>query len=264
MGSFVLARGESPPDGLRRTAVAEVRAALTSIKTLPSMEAIHEFRRATKRIRALLRIGEYLHDQESESLDHFFRHLALKASAIRDLTVRIRLLEKQKRKLSSPWEVLQCERMEEQWQTQLEVFNFEALKADLIKGLRTALRLLSLWPGIAPTRKDLKAALKKARTKAKKAREKALKDPIPDNLHSWRKRTKTECNLRHFLNKSVKHSSKNRLNRLKHLSDLLGKDHDLVLLEESLAKDLVPRKAELGTLIAQERSRLQKHISCAA
>jgi len=259
MGKFVLSSGETPCEGLRRAATSEVHTALTSIQTLPPMEAIHEFRRATKRLRALLRIGMHLHDEQSETLNNHFRYLASKASAVRDLAVRIRLIEKIKGKISRPDELRFCERLEERWKTQLELFNMDSLKANLANGLRTALRLLPTYPGIDISKDDLECVLKKACTKAKNARKKALKARTPKNLHCWRKRTKTECNLRHLLSKTVKPSSKARLKPLKRLGDLLGSDHDLVLLEENLARFHAPSK-EIQAFICKKRARLQRQI----
>ena len=111
MAKFALARGESPSHGLRRTVAEEIRVATCGLKTLPPMEAIHEFRRATKHIRALLQLG--CRDKGEQQLRDCFKTLALKASTARDLSVRERLLAKMRGDCSRPREIRLCEYLEQ-------------------------------------------------------------------------------------------------------------------------------------------------------
>jgi len=260
MAKFALAGEESPSHGLHRTAEEEVKAAIEGLKRLPPMEAIHEFRRATKRLRALLRLGCPDRDEESAKLYNLFKTLASKASEARDISVRLRLLRKINGELTHPSQLIPCEHLEQRCVLQLQMLNVRTLRAELLTRLHVALRLLQNWPSSHPTRRDLKRALKNAETKASKAEKKARENPTTENLHRWRRRVKTECSMRHFLRKSLVHSNGAAARRLKKLTDLLGDDHDLALLDECVAQIRSRGKRPIRALIADKRCKLQKQI----
>jgi CHAD domain-containing protein len=62
-----------------------------------------------------------------------------------------------------------------------------------------------------------------------------LKDPASENFHEWRKRVKDLSYHLQMLNPIWPEQICAAASELKELSDYLGDDHDLVLLEQAIA-----------------------------
>lgn len=88
-----------------------------------------------------------------------------------------------------------------------------------------------------------KRALKKSRARAGRRRKEALAHPSNESFHDWRKAVKI---LGHQL--ELAGGPKKEISRLEKLGDVLGKDHDLVLLEKLLKRKHAELRAKAAKL----------------
>jgi CHAD domain-containing protein len=283
MGGFKLGGEEAPWQGLRRVAAGQIRQAIADLKNLPTEESLHNFRTATKKTRALLRLALYgagkKHSnsppprgsrplvgntvvlsprQQTKALIGYFGMLAKMAAPVRDLNVKIRAIKKLRKYVLNPSELRLCEFMLERFVLQLQLIDVELIKARIPAELRVALSMLRNWPCTKLSPKDLKRGWKRARTKTWKAGKIALSHPTVPRLHQWRKRAKTLWYTTRFLQKSVPDDNGKLARNLEELTELLGEDHDLALLEEALTKIPSKAKKNLRAVIAKKRLKLQQ------
>jgi len=86
----------------------------------------------------------------------------------------------------------------------------------------------------------------------------ALANPENESLHEWRKRAKTWW----YQTRLLKAHSAKKMDKLcqdlETLTECLGEDHDLALVEQTLGKTNSAAQAELLVLLKKKRARLQK------
>lgn len=120
--------------------------------------------------------------------------------------------------------------------------------------LKGSLSRIDAWDDAGIAWKEVARALKHFYKRGRAAFRKAADDPSTENLHRWRKRAK---DLLHGL-KLVKPANPKAARRLAKdlgkMCDLLGIDHDLAMLHETLEQAGIGReKAVLDKLIAARR-----------
>jgi CHAD domain-containing protein len=258
---FRLSAHEPAPAELHRVLDARFDTAIAELERLghDPVRAVHEGRKAIKRLRAVLRLargalGDNAYRRENASLRDAGRRLA----PLRDAMAMSDVLEALAAQSHSEIEEGELERVRKRLRDRSD--NVHVLLdsptgavADVLVSLRAARVRLRDEPlaadGLRPLLKGLRGVYRRGRACYRSARE----DPSTENLHAWRKRAK---DLRYGA-ELLREADPKRLRPIRReartLSELLGHDHDLAVLAES-AGDC----QSILTAIAGRRSRLHR------
>jgi len=233
-------KDESVQDAVRRVTRHQVEAVVELIDAGKREDdiTIHELRKATKKLRALLRLvrpvfAEF--DRENQAL----RDIARSMSVLRDATILIGSFD----------------RVVEAYGTQLDrqalgtvrarlTRRRNALVADtdvdgLLAKARTDLRALERrshdWTLAADGFDALQRGLRTSYRRARHAMRDARATPTPDCMHEWRKRTKDHWYHARLLEAIWEGPMQAHSNAAHALGDQLGDHHDLTVFLANLA-----------------------------
>jgi CHAD domain-containing protein len=272
--------GERPGDALRRMALGQIDVARECLcGELPlDTRAVHELRKAIKRLRALLRLldGELEH---AGAEDRVLRDLGRRLSRARDAAVLLGTLEAvlaEEPKLTSSKRVrslrrrLALERAHAERETLSDPRLREEMLADLVQLRERVERWRLLEDGHdAPVERGLRAIYRRGRRQHRRL-QRGKRSGMRER-HEWRKRVKDLRYAAEMLQRSGPAPADPRSARAAHmdrtakladrLAELLGEEHDLGLLAQWLdgegTRDATGRRA-LGS---RTRRRLQKTIA---
>ena len=265
--SFRFEHDESPEDGFRRIAREQVGKAIDTIESDDAGEhaAVHEVRKRCKKVRGLARLvrpGFPGYDDANA----WFRETARELSDLRDATTLLETLDALTERLDG---VLAPDAFDDVRRTLFE--RRESVVAE--QGLEDRLdhareRLREGSDRIGDWRLDETAVdavadgLAKTYGRARAAMDAAYDDPEPDRFHEWRKRVKYHRYHARLLRRLWPPVLEPWRDETKHLSDLLGDEHDLTVLRRTLAAE--PERFEdaehvpvLRSLAAMRRQELR-------
>jgi CHAD domain-containing protein len=271
--SFELKRKETVPDGIRRIICERVEKAVevldgNSRKSVGD-EAVHEARKKFKQVRGALRMVEKELGNKRFGLEnHTFRDAGRPLSEVRDAKVMIDTLEgladHYKDQLSSgalkeTRAALEARRRE----VRKRVLEKDHAPRSIVSEVRKSCRRAADWPMTHEGWKAIAAGLRQTYSQARDAMHAALRDGSDESYHEWRKRTKDLRYGIELLARAWPETMQPMAESAKHLTDLLGEDHDLAVLQgivENELKDGVPdsERELLKPLAAQRRCDLQK------
>ena len=135
--------------------------------------------------------------------------------------------------------------------------------ADVIAALEAAERRVDAWPLAGAGHATLLAGVTRAYARGREARAAARAEPDPELLHAWRKRAKDLWYHERLLAPAWPVVLKAHAKEAHRLTELLGDDHDLAVLDARLASaaPLAPAvdaaRAELRALVADRSARLR-------
>ena len=200
-------------------------------------EAVHDVRKEIKKMRAILRlvragIGKAAYGEHTDAL----RSAADRMTALRDAEVKLGafddLVKYFKRKLApQPFPQIKAA-LRKNCRTEEDHF-FRGGSIASVKGIlcnekqhSDDLQIKSDgWKAIEP-------GLKKIYGRGREAFESADRDPSPENFHAWRKRVKDLGHQLQLLCPARPRKFRARTEKLDKLGELLGDDHDLVMLRQ--------------------------------
>jgi CHAD domain-containing protein len=265
--AYKLEPGETEAEAIRRCGREQLELAITKLSdevTDDPVEAVHDARKALKKERSLLRLARGTFKPGARRrLNASLRDAGQRLSDARDAEVMIEAVED----LSS------------RYAGQLPVASFEALKQHLEERAATARgslavagevaeELKSLRSGVDewPLRRDGWAAfaggLERCYRRGRHGYRLATREPTTENLHEWRKRVKDLWYHVRLLEPLSPGTLQGYAEEAHELSDLLGDDHDLAVLRETLVADAgavasIPDLDSLLALIEQRQQQLQ-------
>jgi CHAD domain-containing protein len=241
--AYRLKRGESVIRGLKRVAREEMEQAggqLSGHKKPGRDEAIHDARKSIKKVRALLRLAsaeqEGIYGRENARL----RDIARRLSKFRDAFAIIETFDELKKKfppetrnkLGSVRLALTKRRSQSAREEDVGIVILEAATA-----LRRAAKRVKTWPLRADGFAAIGPGLEETFRAGRKALARVRKDARADNLHELRKRVKDHWYHLRLLEDLWTDVIKATENSLKDLETLLGNDHNLVVLGETIMAD---------------------------
>ncbi|HEX6460795.1 MAG TPA: CHAD domain-containing protein [Thermoleophilaceae bacterium] len=239
---FKLHMREPVADGIRRIARGQIEEVLDRLEGRTDEgfgTAVHESRKSLKRLRAIVRlvrdeVGDDVYRRENAC----FRDVGRALSGPRDAHILIEALDSLTERYSDETADLTA------FRAQLERA-YEALQAELTEGspllaelaaeLRAAEDRVADWRLRDRGFRLVSPGLDRAYRRGRRAYRAALDDPSPEHLHEWRKRVKDLWYSLQILEEAGPRRIKKLASEAHDLSDLLGEDHDFVVLEQRSA-----------------------------
>jgi CHAD domain len=251
---FGLAPGEPLADALPRIALGQVDLTLELLASengALNAKAVHETRKALKRLRALLRLVEQqLGEQQFARENDALRNTAQRLSSARDAEVMLgtldALLASHPRKLGRRRGVLKLRKrmLEEQQRVQRATLSDPATRTALVAELNGFRARVAAWtladrPRIALVERDLTRLYRQGQKRHLRVLRGKGQQTIA--MHQWRKRVKELRYAAEILQRrdtSQRRSAEERLRKVARradaLGELLGEEHDLALLAQHL------------------------------
>ncbi len=249
--AFELKANESVGAGIARNVRNQIEKAIEYLDakakppraTSPEKDPVGEVRKCFKRIRAALRmareeLGEELYQEENWS----FRDAARPLTQVRDARVLVETAERLKPQLLEAigpgcYAKIHTALVTNRQEVVHQVLDQRKAFATVADFAARALARLAGWKlqhdGWAAVEPGLRRVYRQGRRALAVARE----SPSVANLHEWRKQTKYLWHQLQLLEAAWTPGEKEFVDRTHRLATLLGEDHDLAVLRQTLAAD---------------------------
>jgi CHAD domain-containing protein len=262
--NFRFKRRESIATGFARIAGEQIAIAAAQLEK-GADEGVHEARKCIKRVRSLLllfrrALPDGTYDRENDAL----RTAADSLSSLRDAQVRIAVFD-------SVAAGMKAGGIAGARRQLLVAFNAAAAPGSVspISATVTSLRAIAArLPGLKPDTgwSVLSRGLRTTYRRARKAHAAAKAEATTTAIHAWRRRSKDFEYQAQLLRKIDSGAMKSCIRTAGQLTDLLGDDHDLAVLDRSLveAPGLPDELREkLRARIARRRRKIQRRAFAA-
>jgi CHAD domain-containing protein len=274
---YRLEADEAPKQGISRVARGELDLTIGLLETAPNgdggADAVHEARKALKRLRALLRVSRpALEDARYRRENVVLRDAGRELSDARDAQVMVETLDSLLERFADElpagaWTRLREELARTAAQAQVESSgNYE----NVLDVLSRTRERVSSWPLPQQNgRASLAQGFAKIYKQGRRAHRQAGAEPSAKSFHELRKRAKDLWHASQLLEAICPEKFKRLAKEAHRLSDLLGDDHDLsVLLDHAGQHPDLLRPGELKLLasVVGLRSQSLRHqaLDCAA
>ena len=242
--------------------LAKVRQALAVAEDEPD-RGIHEARKRLKRLRGLVRLirrslGKEAYHRENRA----FRDAGRALAPLRDSAVRIRLVGSLRDDVSDDAKAALDPVIGKLRERHAALLSEEASKAlaKARKKLEGAEERVADWPLDGDAGFELlRGGLLEVYARGRREMRKAFVDPSAENLHEWRKRAKY---LRHqidLLSPAWPEMMGLAEDSLHELTTLLGDDHDLAVVRETLQAELPAAAASNAALAEIQETLADRH-----
>ena len=243
--AFRLYEEEAIPDGIRRIARGQLERAhdeLGDSSKRRLSDAVHESRKAFKRLRATVRLARgAIGDDTYRRENRAFRDAGRRLSGVRDASVLIETLDEIE---SACGEFLPTGattrlrgRLEDERKRALDsLHEDDALVTAVLAEIEHARTRTAAWTFEAEDFAALAPGLRRIYRRGRKAHQRAQADPTTENLHEWRKRVKDLWHAEQILRPAAPKKMKTVAQRTHALADLLGDDHDLAELRSYVVR----------------------------
>lgn len=254
--AYKLAPEETVTEGLARCArdqLDRATKALTEEIDADPVVAVHTARKAIKKERALLRLARGSLDNRQRSTENAnLRDTARRLAGARDAEVMVQTLD----------------RLSERFAGQLPEATFAAARApleterpaepaaagdsgvlDAVEELRAIRTRVDSWQLSQDDFDAFAPGLRRSYRDGRRAMRRVRREPSLENLHEWRKRVKDVWYELRLLAPVCGPLIHGAAEEAKHLSKLLGDDHDLGILQEAVTRIAPEVAADLEPLV---------------
>lgn len=233
---------ESLPEGIRRVAREQIDGALKQLgnKQRPQQQRIQQARKRFKKLRGLLRlvrpaIGNRVYKRENIC----FRDAGRAFAEVRDADAVIETCDAFQADLihalgASRFDTLRAALVQRHQQMVGKHSNLDATIAQVRDDLHAAHERVSTWPLTDTDFAMLEAGLQKTYQRGRKAQARAYAEPTAEQFHTWRKRVKYHWYHTRLLEYVWAEVMAGQRHTIKYLSGLLGDDHDLAVLWQTV------------------------------
>jgi len=248
---------------------------LTGVRRVSRDEAVHEWRTSVKKIRAVLRlvrpeIGRKTYSKQNAR----FREAARPLSEVRDAKILVEGLDKLTERFREQLAGRAFDGIRGQLQADLRAVHKRVLDkqhafAAAARSIRQARRTIKSWTDVRNRWSSIGQGLRQTYRGAREAYEDAMADASVGNLHQWRKQVKYLRYQLNILRPIWPERMEELINEADQMGQLLGDDHDLAVLCETLTGE-PQRFGEasdvqlLLALIDRRRAELQQDASLLA
>ncbi len=237
-------------------------------KTRQVEQGIHQGRKSLKRTRALIRlVRQPLGEETYASANATLRDAARQVSGLRDLAAMQTTLDElqlrfPRKSLARSVEVARKEIATWQTDARAQMRGQNRQRQAALEMLEKGLDLIPAWVETQGDFAWLRPGVQKIYAQGKQGLADSLDHPDTHTLHDWRKRVKYLWHQLQLLNNCWPQLLAPLAEECHRLSDLLGDDHDLAVIEDAiregrLLQGRVPGKAELVHALAASRDKLR-------
>jgi len=259
---FAFKCGETVPDGVLRIVREQLdkAAAELSGSDAERAEAIHQARKRFKKLRAVLRLVRGSLGEQYALENARFRDLGRKLSVSRDVTAVLESFDALQERVSqqlSPAALQELRQFltERRDRALGEQANLDEKVGAVLAEIGNARAALEHWRLPEDSFDLLAPGFGKTYGRGRDARKRAAKRARDEDYHDWRKRVKYHWYHIRMLRDVWTGPLKVRASELETLSDLLGDDHDLVVLRGLLVQEEPGNAQERELLSALIRQR---------
>lgn len=244
--SFALKSDESLRRGVRRIARKEMehaREQMAGTSNGSRDAAVHEARKCFKKVRALLRLMRpAISTQNYRYENTALRDAARPMTEVRDARVLVETLDKiiqhfAKRVRGQPFARIRKELMSYQREIRKQVLDDKHAFATVETALREALKRLNGWTDVPDRWSSMGDGVRQVYRQARQAFATATAEPTVENLHEWRKQVKYLRYQLEILRTLWPEVMEPLAGQTDHLGEILGNDHDLAVLRQTLTQD---------------------------
>ncbi|MDC7828826.1 MULTISPECIES: CHAD domain-containing protein [Pseudomonas] len=254
---------QAADEEVRRVVTDRLVQAETSLAS-GTPKGVHETRKRLKELRALLRLLHgALGKRAFVSRNRRLRDLGRQLSSLRDSAALVeswdKLGESDRKRFASPAMKRVRQRLQERADQQIAAASGHPELLEELTALREEVAGWKLsGKGFGLFARGLEDNYKAGRQALKTARDK----PTDETLHDWRKRVKDHWYHTQLLAAAWPAEFKTRQKSLKRLSEYLGDDHDLAVMQLLLESEPTlfgasNTRLAIGESLAQQRERLQ-------
>ena len=262
---YRLCRDRSVPDEIRRVVSEQLKGALDDVERGSQRPAhsVHQVRKRVKRVRSVLRLTRGGRSEEVfRGEDRALRDATRGLAPARDADARVEAARK----------LLVHERFRATLDPRLDDFLHvhsggngarSQVLTDLAAfgtGIERLLRRVPDWPLDAGGFGLIEGGFRKTYRRARRAMRRAERRPTASNLHEWRKHVKSHGHHCQLLFDTWAPVMMTRYEEVHGLEELLGDDHDLVLLHETVRRepDAAGGERSAADTVAAVRSRREE------
>ena len=256
---YRLKRGESAPEGVRRMAAEQLDKALEHLACQDGKrdKHIHEARKATKRLRALVRlVRRELGDEVYALENQCYRDAGQRLSELRDATVLVETLDRLIESLGEDVPKSRFARVRAWLVERRDLAYGQAASSDrvaqeVIADLTQARERLAHWNLQRQGWGGIRGGLQRIYARGRRDFAAAYALPSDEAFHDWRKQAKYLWYHTQILENIWPSIMQALTGELDQLGELLGQDHDLAVLRTTVLAEF-PRAGATATLRALE------------
>ncbi|HTL59173.1 MAG TPA: CHAD domain-containing protein [Candidatus Limnocylindrales bacterium] len=255
-------RKESVTKGVQRIAQGRINCALNEMQPSDKLEAVHRVRMEIKKLRAILRLMRKAADGSFYSRNtNLLREAANSLSHVRDTHVTLKALNDLVAHFKGQLPPRPFKQIKQKLQERCDQATSDFARKSSLKKVTSNLRKVSQnfrqlqlgatgWPALC-------AGLTWSYSRGRCCKNRSINAPASELLHEWRKRVKDLWYQVRLLRPLWPEQMCAMASELKTLSDLLGDDHDLVMLKEIL-EQMRPDEQEFEVLCGLITQRQQE------
>ena len=268
---FRLGSGERVSEGLLRIVRARLDEAIGGLDAAGDDaldEAVHEARKSLKRVRTTLRLArDELGDDVYRSENAGFRDAGRRLSGVRDSQVVVETLEglceRCRGELPPGGFTALRDALRQEHEAARERLRADANAVrDVVEELRAARARTASWPIERDDRDALAPGLRRIYRRGRKALGAVYEQSGDEALHELRKRAKDLWYASQILGPATPKKTKKMAKRAHKLSDLIGEDHDLAVLQQTAERHhehlSEAERGALRELVERRRTELQR------
>lgn len=270
--SFQLKHDERLAKGIRRIVRKQLDKAFAELSGEQGSsrdEAVHEARKSLKKVRAVLRlvrpvIGKSRFRSENIGLRDAGRPL----TEVRDAKILVDTLNDLAEHFKEHISIRSFAKIREALQANLRAVRKRVLDEEnalmvSAAAIGKARKRIQDWTHVPDKWRAVGNGLEDVYRRANEAFQSAATDPIPEQLHEWRKQTKYLRYQLEILQPLWPERMDELIDETHRMTDLLGDDHDLLLLRQIVAHDEGPSGDEtsremLSALVDRRRAEFQQ------
>ena len=257
---YRLKQGESVPEGVQRMAAEQLDKALEHLGCPDGKRDghIHEARKATKRLRALVRlVRRDLGDEVYALENQCYRDAGQRLSGLRDATVLVETLDRLVEYLGQDAPKSQFARVrvwlvERRDRAYGQADSSNRAVREVIADLAPARERLEHWNLQRQGWGGVRVGLQRIYARGRRDFAAAYALPSDEAFHDWRKQVKYLWYHTQILENIWPSVMQALVEELDQLGELLGQDHDLAVLRTTVRTEF-PRAGATATLLALER-----------
>lgn len=257
---YRLKQGESVPEGTRRMAAEQLDRALEYLGCQDGErdKHVHEARKATKRLRALVRlVRRDLGDEVYALENQCYRAAGQRLSGLRDATVLVETLDRLVKSLGedvpeSRFARVRVWLVERRDRAYGQVDSSNRAVQEAITALAQARECLEHWNLQRRGWGGIRAGVQRIYARGRRDFAGAYALPSDEAFHDWRKQVKYLWYHTQILENIWPSVMRAQAAELDQLGELLGRDHDLAVLRTTVLTEF-PRAGATATLRALER-----------